>query len=380
MKSTMGLLFAYQNDEQMKALTQKRALSSIPFGGRYRIVDFALSNLVNSGITKVGIITRDSYQSLMDHLGSGKEWDLSRKNGGMYLLPPFSQGGFGFTGSGVYRGKMEALLNAANFIRKSDADNVILTSADCIFNMDFRDVVEFHEDKEADITVIYHKAELESKDNGETGTIYTVGDDGRILDVAINPSPALVKGDVNLGISQIVIGRGLLETLIAECASHNMYSLHRDVLQRRVNDLKIYGYEYDGYCAKIDSVASYFDANMDLLNEDIRKALFYQDRQIFTKIRDESPAIYREGSNVKNSLVADGCIIEGTVENSVIFRGVRVRKGAVIRNSIVMQDCEIQSGSQLEYSIIDKDVVIRENRKLFGYKMYPMVLAKGSVV
>jgi len=378
MKSTMGLVFAYQNDEQMKALTQKRALSSIPFGGRYRVVDFALSNLVNSGITKVGIITRDNYQSLMDHLGSGKEWDLSRKNGGMYLLPPFSQPGF--SGSNVYRGKVEALLNAANFIRKSDSENVILASADCIFNMNFQDVVNFHEEKDADITVIYHQTELEEKDNGETGTVYTLDEDGRIVDVAINPSPALMKGKVNLGISQIVIGRGLLETLISECASHNMYSLHRDVLQRRVHDLKIYGYEYTGYCAKIDSVASYFDANMDLLSADIRQALFYQDRQIFTKIRDESPAIYREGCEVKNSLVADGCIIEGTVENSVIFRGVRVRKGAEIRNSIVMQDCEIQSGSQLEYSIIDKDVVIRENRKLFGYKMYPMVLAKGSVV
>jgi len=376
MKNVMGLVFAYQNDEQMKVLTQIRALSSIPFGGRYRIVDFALSNLVNSGITKVGIITRNNYQSLLDHLGSGKEWDLNRKNGGMYLLPPFQQS---FNGVG-YRGKMEALLNAVSFISKSDADTVIVSAADCIFNMSFRDALKYHEEKGADITVIYHKAELEHKDNGETGSVFTMDADGRVTDVAINPNPEFMKGEVDLGISQIIIGRTLLETLVNECAAHNLYSLHRDVLQRRVNDLKIYGYEYTGYCAKIDSIASYYQANMDLLNPEIRKALFYQERQIFTKIRDEAPSVYRNGSVIHNSLVADGCVIEGTVENSIIFRGVRIHKGAVIRNSIVMQDCEIQSGSQLEYTIIDKDVVIRENRKLFGYELYPMVLAKGSVV
>ena len=159
-----------------------------------------------------------------------------------------------------------------------------------------------------------------------------------------------------------------------------MYSLHRDVLQRHLNDLKIYGYEYDGYCAKIDSIASYYAANMDLLDGDIRSALFYQDDQIFTKIRDEAPTLYTNSAEVTNSLIADGCVIEGTVENSILFRGVHVRKGAVIRNSIIMQDCEIQEKSELQYAITDKDVVIRENRKLFGYNLYPMVLAKGSVV
>lgn len=376
MKSTMGLVFAYQNDEQMKSLTQKRSLSSIPFGGRYRIVDFALSNLVNTGITKVGIITRDNYQSLMDHLGSGKEWDLSRKNGGLYMLPPFSQNTYG----AVYRGKMEALKNASSFIRKSAEENVIMASADCIFNMSYEDALNYHEDKNADITVIYHKAPLRENDNGQTGSVFTMNEDGRVIDVAVNPSSALMSGEVNLGIGQIIIGRALLETLINECAAHNLYSFHRDVLQRRVNNLKIYGYEYKGYCAKIDSIASYFQANMDLLKPQIRKELFDSPRQIYTKIRDEAPTLYLDNPSVTNSLIADGCIIGGKVENSILFRGVKIDKNVVIRNSIIMQDGEIQQGSQLEYAIIDKDVVIRENRKLFGYEMYPMVLAKGSVV
>ena len=246
--------------------------------------------------------------------------------------------------------------------------------------MDFREVVDFHEEKEADITVIYHKAELEQKDNGETGTIYTVGEDGRILDVAINPSPALIKGEVNLGISQIVIGRGLLETLIAECASHNMYSLHRDVLQRRVNDLKIYGYEYDGYCAKIDSVASYFDANMDLLNEDIRKALFYTDRQIFTKIHDTPPALYAKGSKVKASMFSSGCIIEGQVENSIIFRSTRIEAGASVKNCVIFDKCVVKAGAQLENVICDRSVTITPDTVIRGTADSPCIIPKGGVI
>lgn len=374
MKDTLGLIFAYQNDELMKALTQKRALSSIPFGGRYRVVDFALSSMVNSGVTKVGIITRNNYQSLMDHLGSGKEWDLNRKNDGMYMLPPFSQHSEEYRS--VYRGKMEALINAGAFIRKSNCEYVVLSTADCIFNMTFDEALEFHKEKGADITILYKKGQFDRQDEHEYSCFIQTNEEDRVVDVAINP----VIGRDNLSMGQIIIGKALLETLIRECASHNMYSFHRDVLQKRINDLKIYGYEYSGYYAKIDSVASYFEASMDLLNEEIRQALFYQPHQIFTKIRDEVPTLYQNGSNVKNSLIADGSVIEGEVENSIIFRGVRVRKGAVVRNSIIMQACEIQSNSQLEYTIIDKDVVIRENRKLFGYKLYPMVLSKGSVV
>ncbi len=370
MKNTMGLIFAYQNDELMRELTQKRALSSIPFGGRYRIVDFALSNMVNSGITQVGIITRNNYQSLMDHLGSGKEWDLSRKNGGLYMLPPFSQS------EGSYRGEMEALGNADAFIRKSNYKYIMIASADSVCNMNFDDALNYHIEKDADITIIYKKGKFERQNEHENNCFIQCDADGRVIDVAVNP----LVGRDNLSMDQIIIGKSLLETLIRECASHNMYSFHRDVLQKRVNDLKIYGYEYTGYYAKIESIASYFQASMDLLNESIRQALFYQPRQIFTKIRDEVPTLYQNGSDVKNSLVADGCVIEGEVENSIIFRGVRIRKGAVVKNSIIMQACEIQSNSQLEYAIIDKDVVIRENRKLFGYKLYPMVLAKGSVV
>lgn len=374
MKDTMGLLFAYQKDEQMQTLTQKRALCSIPFGGRYRVVDFALSNMVNSGITKVGIVTRNNYQSLLDHLGSGKEWDLNRKNGGMFLLPPHSQSmDYGID----YRGKMEALQNAVNFIRKSDSKYVFLGNTDAIFNMNYEEALEMHIEKGADITTFYRKKKFVPTSGPETGAVYEIGRGGRVKDVAINPDPT---GEMaNLGMGHHIIGKDLLETLISECASHNLYSFHRDVLQRRVNDLKIFAYEYKGYYEKVDSVDAYFEANMDLLSEKVREELF-QKQQIFTKIRDEAPTLYHDGASVKNSLIADGCNIEGTVENSIIFRGVHIRKGAVITNSIIMQDVEVQEKSELSYVIIDKDAVIRDGRRLFGYDKYPLVIGKGSVV
>ncbi len=374
MKDTMALIFAYQNDEPMKALTQKRSLSSVPYGGRYRIIDFALSNIVNSGITKVGIITRSHYQSLMDHLGSGKEWDLNRKRDGLFVLPPFSHmEGYQH---GVYRGKMEALMNAEALIRRSNHEYVILSTADSVCNMTFNDALEYHKQKNADITIIYKRGKFERESNEDNSCFIQVDADGRVTDVAVNP----VVERERLSMGQIIIGKALLETLIWECNSYNAYSLHQDVLQKKVKDLRIYGYEYTGHYVRINSIASYFQANMALLKDEVREAIFYQDNKIYTKIRDEVPTLYCRDSEVRNSLVADGCIIEGTVENSIISRGVRIRKGAVVRNSIIMQSCEIQSGCQLDYTVADKDVVIRENRKLFGYEMYPMVLAKGSVV
>ena len=372
MKNTMALIFAYKNDEQLKALTQLRTVSSLPVAGRYRVIDFTLSNLVNSGITKVGMITRSNYQSLMDHVGSGKEWELSRKRDGLYLLPPFSQAEHVGVNT---RGRMEALVNALTFIRKSSSEYIILHDSDSIFNTTYDDMLKFHKEKGADITIMYQHGEFAPEPNEETCYLQ-FNDEGRVIDVAIDPT----TGRNNRSIGVVIMKKTLLESLIHDCASHNLVSFRRDVLQRRVNDLKIYGYEYKGYISTISTIASYFKSNMDILDPAVRDELFYKQSQIATKIRDEVPTVYKGNSQVKNSLIADGCVIEGTVENSIIFRGVHVRKGAVVQNSIIMQDSEIQAGSQLNYVITDKDVVIRENRKLYGFEVFPMVLSKGSVV
>lgn len=374
MKNTLGIIFTYKYEEDLKALTQLRSIASIPFGGRYRIVDFILSSMVNSGITKIGMITRTNYSSLMDHVGSGKEWDLARKKGGLYILPPFSNPASVNYGAN-YRGRMEALANITNFIRRSSEEYVLMTDADMITNMTFDDMLQQHIEKGADITLLYKKGNFTNESYSQF-CFLSLDEDEKVTDVTINPA----TDRNNLAVGTVILKKSLLESLIQQCSSHNLYGFRRDVLQAHLNDLKIYGFECKNYFSIITSISSYFDSNMELLKDDVRRDLFVDNNSIYTKIRDEVPTEYRNDSQVSNSLIADGCIIEGTVENSILSRGVHVRKGAVVQNSILMQDTEIQTGSQINYVIADKDVVIRQNRKLFGYQKFPTVLSKGSLV
>ncbi len=375
MKDTMAIIFAYQRTEQMKALTEMRSLPSVPFGGRYRIIDFALSNIVNSGITKVGIITRNSYQSLMDHLGSGKPWDLNRKNDGLFVLPPFFMGAD--DGGELYRGKMDALMNAESFIRRSNHKYVLLATANAVFNMTYDAALAYHEEKEADITIIYKKGSF-PRDGGvfDGETFLHTDETGRVTDVSIDP----LVGREKLSTGQIIIGKSLLETLMWECKSRSAFNLTTDVLQRRVKDLRIYGYEYDGLYLPVSTVNSYYDANMALLDADVRGELLLGDDKIYTKVHDDVPSLYLEGSDVTNSLISDGCIIQGKVENSILSRNVRVRPGAVVKNCIILHSCEVQAGAHLECVIADKNTVIRENTQVISNRIYPMVIPKGTVV
>ncbi len=376
MKNTMAIIFAYQRSEQMKALTEMRSLPSVPFGGRYRIIDFALSNLVNSGITKVGIITRTHYQSLMDHLGSGMEWDLNRKNDGLFVLPPFMVEGQGDSQE-IYRGKMEALMNAESFIRRSNHDYVILSTANSVFNMNYDNAMDFHKAKDADITLIYKEGSYPRNEAfQENDCFIRTDDDGRVTDIAIDP----LVGREKLSMGQMIIGKSLLETLIWECHNRSAYNLNLDVLKKRVKELKIYAYRFDGLYLPINSITSYYEANMELLKSEVRSELFYGRNKIYTKVHDDVPALYLDDSSVRNSLVSDGCIIQGTVENSILSRGVKVRPGAVVRNCIILHSCEIQNGARLEYCIADKNAVVRENSEMIGHELYPMVIPKGTVV
>ncbi len=376
MKDTMAIIFAYQRSEQMRALTEMRSLPSVPYGGRYRLIDFALSNLVNSGITKVGIITRSRYQSLMDHLGSGKEWDLDRKNDGLFVLPPFMNENQ-TDSQEIYRGKMEALLNAESFIRRSNHQYVLLSTANGVFNMTYDEALDFHKAKGADITLIYKRGSFERDDSFlENDSFLRTDEDGRVTDISVDP----LIGREKLFMGQMIVGKSLLETLILECHNRQAYNLSIDVLQRRVKELKIYAYEFTGLYMPVNSITSYYRANMELLKPEIRGELFYGEREIYTKVHDDVPALYLNDSHVSNSLISDGCIIQGTVENSILSRGVKVRPGAVVRNCIVLHSCEIQNGARLEYCIADKNAVVRENCEMIGHELYPMVISKGTVV
>jgi glucose-1-phosphate adenylyltransferase len=346
-------------------------MGSVPFGARYRLIDFTLSNMVNSGINEIGVVTKSNYQSLLDHLGSGAEWDMARKNGGLHILPPF-----GHAGGGIYRGRLEALHGVLDYLTDSKAEYVFLSDCDVVTNMDLRPVLNTHIENKADITVVYGKKNYDEK-GYSTRTVFGVSDLGRVYDVLIRPK---LSGEYNSGLNMFIIGRKLLLEIIGESAARNLYSWEADVIQKRRDELQIYGYKYDGYYSQINSIIEYRDANMALMDKTVRDELFYRTRPIYTKIRDDAPAKYGLDAAASNSLVADGCIIDGKVYDSILFRGVKIGKDAVLKNCVIMQDSDIGEKVELENVIADKDVVIGGYRTLSGAEQYPAFIAKGARV
>ena len=370
--NVVGILFSNIHEELVHELTEKRTIGTIPFGGRYRLIDFPLSNMVNSGINKVGVITEGNYQSLMDHLGSGKAWDLSRKREGLFLLPPFD----GI--HGVYsnvNNRMDSLSAISRFLKNSREDYVLLSDCDSVCNIDYKDVISFHLEHDADITVLYRYGKMPAKSNDTS--VYTMDPEGRVIDLLVNPSQ---EGECNYGMNKMLIRRELLMDLVNDCVSRNMYDFKRHLLQRNIKNYRVFGYEFKGFLNVIDSMNAYFEANMALMQPSVRTELFNPERPIYTKVRDDMPARYGLDSVVENSLIADGCVVDGEVENCILFRGVKIAKGSKVSNCVIMQDTVIGENCRLNYVITDKDVQIRSERSLMGFQSYPVFIAKGSVV
>lgn len=371
MGNVLGLIFANMHEENLPELTKSRAMASVPFGARYRLVDFPLSSMVNSGITQVGIITQAKYYSLMDHLGMGSEWDLARKTGGLHILPPY-----GRSDNGVYRGRLEALAGAAEFIHESGAEYVIMSDSNVVANIDFKPIIEFHEKKGADITCVYGTGVYDAERTSRF-TVLGVDENDMVYDVLTRPT---ISGEVKPALNIYVTRREFLENIIRESECRSLYSFETDILQHKLHDFKICGYKYDGYFEIIDSMKTFYKANNAMMNRDICHKVFSMSKPIYTKVRDVAPAKYGIDANVKGSLIADGCIIDGTVENSVLFRGVKVGKGAVVKNSIVMQGTVIEEKAALINGITDKDVTLTKNRTITGSTDYPVFITKGASV
>lgn len=369
--SVLGLIFANMHDSTVSDLTKSRTMGSILFGGRYRLIDFPLSNMVNSGISEVGVITKSNYQSLLDHVGSGREWDLSRKNGGLHLLPPF-----GHVGSGIYRGRIEAMDGVWDFIEHSPADYVVLSDCDVITTIDYKPVIEMHIESNADITAVFSKGMYNSAKN-QSATVFGLDEAGRINDVMINPQ---IIGECNIGLNMFVMDKAFLKKIVKEAMSRSLYSFSRNILQARKEDFKIIGYEHKGYYSKIDCLDSYYGANMALLDTENRNMLFKKSAPVYTKIRDNGPVKFGLESEIKNSLIADGCVIDGIVENCVLFRGVKISKNTVVKNCILMQDTIINEDCNLSYIITDKNVIIGEERVLTGSETYPLYIGKNAQI
>lgn len=375
MKDVMGLIYTGENDIHLGELTSQRAVAALPIAGRYRVIDFQLSSMVHSGIKNVGIITQKNYSSLMDHIGSGREWDLHGKQG-LVMLPPFLTR----ENMGVYSGLLDALKSNSNFLRLSRQEYIVLTNSHTVYNIDFSDAIREHVERGADLTMLYcRRANVNPGTEGENDTYLSVAEDGTVTGMEIGSAvPTREFASLKIYITK----RELLRQLVEQGAANGMHNFERDVLQRNINEgnLKVCGYEYNGLACQIDSIQSYFNFNMSLLSDDVRRQLFPTERPVYTKVRDDLPARYVEDSQCSNSLVANGCLIEGTVINSVLFRGVRVAKGAVVKNSIVMQDAHIQEGAEIDHCILDKQSVIRRNGRLIAPAAYPIVIAKNVVI
>lgn len=369
--TAVGIIFSEIHDHNLPEITKKRTLGSVPFGGRYRLIDFVLSNMVNSGITHVGVVARNNYQSLLSHLGSGKEWDLSRKFGGLTVFPPYSHS----SGAGLYTGRLDALKGVLSTLEKLNDDYVVLADSDTICNIDYTDVFKYHVSKDADITVVYQRKSV--ADKSLNSTIYNIDENGRVTSAFVGIAP---DGEENISLGMWIVKRTLLITLVREAIAVGQLSFEKDIIAKRAASLKIYGYHFNGYAIKIDSNRSLFEANMDLLKSDVRKELFKKNSPIYTKVRDEAPTRYASDVTVKNSLIANGCVILGNLENCVVSRGVQIGKGANIKNSIIMHGAVIGENAVINNAIIDKNCVIKDGRVLSGHETYPFVLAKESIV
>ncbi|MBQ9709413.1 MAG: glucose-1-phosphate adenylyltransferase subunit GlgD [Clostridia bacterium] len=369
MSNTLGIIFSNIHDGDVPELTAKRTLGSIPFGGRYRLVDFALSNMVNSDVTKVGVITKSNYQSLMDHIGSGKDWDLARRHGGLHLLPPFGVQ----QSTSLYNTRLEALKNIIGFIEKSTEEYVVMTDCDLVCKVDFEPIIRRHVKKGADISLVYGKAD--AKEITPTNNIVLgVDGEGWVKEVTFGPR---AQGEINLFANIFVLKRNLLLNLVKDAIAHNKVHFSSDIIAANVNSLRILGYEHRGYMAKITSLQSYYDKSMELLDKEKMSEVFYNNN-VFTKVRDSAPTKYGAGAVVKNSIIADGCVIEGEVENSVLFRGVKVARGAKVCNSVLMQDTIVSEKSYVNCIITDKNVLITDGRHLSGCENNPFYIRKSS--
>lgn len=374
--NALGIIFPNSYDNWVPELVTERSMASIPFAGRYRMVDFILSGMVNCGIDNITLPVRKNYHSLMDHLGSGREWDLTRKNGGLNIVPPFAE-----KGVKVYDGRVEALASILTFLKSQKEKYVVMADANIAVNFDFNALINAHVESGADVTVVYTQQEVPSAmmsaPTESKEMYYTLDLDGnKVTRIRINTKD---EGIRNVGMNISILDRELLIDLISVAYVHGYIYFERDVLAHQLDKLNVQAYKFDGYFARICDMKSYFDENMKLLDDANLDGLFAPN-PVYTKIRDDNPTRYIAGAAAKNIMAADGCVIEGDVENSILFRGVKVGKGAKVKNCVLMQDTVIEDGAVVEYVITDKKVTITAGKEVKGTDSYQVFVAKNKTV
>ena len=375
-----GLIFANIHDQSMPELTRVRSMASVPFGGRYRLIDFTLSNMVNSGITSIGLITHHNYQSLLDHIGTGKDWDLARRSGGIRMLPPLISGYDPLTAhQSSFPTRLSAMMSTLDFVRHCSEEVIVLCDGNVVCNMDLRALVNEHVEKDADITFVAQKMNVTEGMLDRDDVLVECDEEGRLTSYA----RALPRdlGEKSVMVNVMVMKTTFMRNMLENAAAHGASSFDIDVLRPNINRWKLNVSYFEGFCAQINSMENYFQNSMKLLDGEVRSDLFLQeDFPILTKVRNSAPTKYAPGSKVTGSLIADGCVIEGTVENSILFRGVHVGRGTVIRNSILLQNTYTGNNVTLQDVITDKNVTIRDGRTLAGHETMPFYIEKGALV
>ena len=367
MNTMHGIIFSYERTNALRELIEPRVAGSIPFGGRYRTVDFMLSSMVNAGITDVGVVMHGKYQSLLNHLGSGKDWDLSRKHGGLKLLPLFANA-TGIREAEDFHGRIAALQGVMSYLREIRQDYVVMSDCDVIVNLPLQDVLKTHIESGADVTVVCTADLRDACDS----SCFTLDETGRIVETAFGQHTP--KGYRSLEI--FLLSTEKLIALVEECISRDVTSWRRGVLQGKVNELRLQAYVWDGVAAQIRSLQQYYQRSMELLDPAVRQELFRADRPIRAKDSDETSTYIDEGCRCVNSLVADGCTIEGNVENSILFPGVKIGRGAEVKNCILFKNTRVGEGTILHCAILDKRSHILPGRTLMGHESYPLVIGK----
>ena len=369
--NVMGIIFA--NDAALAALTDKRTIASLPYGGRYRLVDFHLSNMCAAGVQHVGIITRHNYQSLINHIGSGEEWGLELEEGGLEFLTPYAT-----SKSDTYHGKLSALNEAISVLEYGPDDEYVITCDSAVIsNIDLQKVLASHIESGKDVTVVTKAGIADGKK--QLDLALKLDEKGQITDIAVDyiaPADYLASMDI------FVMSRKYLRDTIREFMSRNLFHMDRDLIlgQWQKNAVTINVFEFDGVAMFNESVEEYFANSLALINAEIRHDLFEGNHPVFTRVRDRVPSYYGEGCQVKNSILADGCMLEGGVENSVLFRQVTIGKNAQVRNCVIMNDTVVGEGAQLEWVILDKDVTVRPGAKLYGTASHPVVVKRGEII
>ncbi len=371
MQKVLGVIFADSHYANIKELTNVRPLGALPINGRYRAIDFVLSNMVNSGMINVAVVTQNNYHSLMGHLGSGKQWNLARKRYGLTLFPPFSN--LSSTGSDS---RIDILYGVLDFLKRSTQEYVLLAESNIIINKTFKKFFETHLESHADISIAYKNIKEYPSFDAIESYIYTDENENVTgIDTGEN-----IAGSTKKYFGYILVNKQVLINFIEHSKVRGKKGYLTNLIARNIGNLKIKACNFDGYGRKIATIDDYYTTSMEILKKEVRDELFNPNHPIYTKDKDTTPSRYLSNANVKNCFIADGCTIDGTVENSIIFRGVSIKKGTTIKNSIILQQSDIGSNVRLERVILDKKVIVRDESELVGTKNFPIIVGKGNII